>query len=176
MDNLKTIQKIMKVMKVITRIGYVMCVVGGSICLVSILVLLVLDKTGLMADEDVKAMFMFQNTVTAVAYCGCLVGLCQTAFGALITRKWNRYFTMEQNDGTPFVKESAEFLFSAAINELILGFVAFIVSLVIIAVFEVTNGEIDFPFDLKLSFDIVTVLFTMFLSLVFRYGAEVRNK
>ena len=68
MDNLKTIQKIMKVMKVITRIGYVMCVVGGSICLVSILVLLVLDKTGLMADEDVKAMFMSQNTVTAVAY------------------------------------------------------------------------------------------------------------
>ena len=57
MDNLKTIQKIMKVMKVITRIGYVMCVVGGSICLVSILVLLVLDKTGLMADEDIKAIY-----------------------------------------------------------------------------------------------------------------------
>lgn len=66
-------------------------------------------------------------------------------------------------------------MFSTAIYELIVGFVAFLVSTIIVAVFEAANANFNFSHDVKFSFDAATVLFTMFLSIVFRYGAAVKK-
>lgn len=176
MDNLKKIQTIMKVLRIITKIAFVACIVGGALCLLSLLLLFLGDVMGLVGVEVAKSMISPKDISLSVAYCAVLVGLCQTIFGALITHKWNRYYKMEEEDGTPFMEESAKYLFSTAIYELIMGFVAFIVSTVIVAVFEVTHADVNFPQDIKFSFDAATVLFTLFLSLVFKYGAEVSEK
>lgn len=139
-----------------------------------LLLLFLADVVGVMDREIAMSMMSPKDAPVAVAYCVVLVGICQTFFCALIAHKWNRYYKMEE-DGTPFVEKSAKFLFSTAIYELILGFVAFVVSSVIIAVFEATHADVNFSHDMKFSFDAVTVLFTLFLSIVFRYGAEIRE-
>ncbi len=175
MDNLKKIQTVMKVFKILTKIGFVACIVGGSLCLLMLLLLFLADVVGIMDREIAMSMMSPKDAPVAVAYCVLFVGICQTFFGALIAHKWNSYYKMEEEDGTPFVEKSAKFLFSTAIYELILGFVAFVVSSVIVAVFEATHADVNFSHDMKFSFDAVTVLFTLFLSIVFRYGAEVRE-
>ena len=175
MDNLKTIQTIMKVMKILTKVAFVACIVGGSLCLFGLLMLFLANGLGLMDEAVAVGMITKKDTSITVAYCAVLVGICQTLFGALIANRWNRYYTMEEADGTPFSEESGKFLFSTAIYELIMGFVAFIISTVIVAVFEATNSNMNFSHEVKLSFDAATVLFTMFLSILFRYGAAVKK-
>lgn len=176
MDSLKTIQTIMKILKILTKVAFIACIVGGAFCLFGLVMLFLADYMSLMSEEFAIGLVTPKDTTLAVAYCSMLVGLCETVFGALIAHKWNRYYKMEEEDGTPFVEESAKFLFSTAIYELILGFVAFIISVVIVAVFEATNADLAISHDLKFSFDAATVLCTLFISIVFRYGAEVRRK
>ncbi len=175
MDHLKTIQTIMKVLKILTKVAFVACIVGGSLCLFGLLMLFLANGLGLMDEAVAVGMITSKDTSITVAYCAVLVGICQTLSGALISHKWNRYYTMEEADGTPFCEESGKFMFSAAIYELIVGFVAFLVSTIIVAVFETTNANMNFSHDVKFSFDAATVLFTMFLSIVFRYGAAVKK-
>lgn len=177
MDNLGKIQNIMKIMKILTKIGLVATIVGCIICALSLGLLLVTQFTGIMETETALEMITSKGNPLPVAYCGVIVGLVQCFFAMLICRKFNIYYVMEEKDGNPFEEESAKYLFKAAIYELIMGFVAFIVSVVIIAVFEAKNQGYSFPFDTKFSFDAVSFLFICFISLVFQYGAEVkRNK
>ena len=175
MDHLKTIQTIMKVLRILTKVACIACIVGGSLCLLGLLMLFLADGLGLMDEAVAVGMITPKDTSITVAYCAVIVGICQTLSGALISHRWNRYYTMEEADGTPFSEESGKFMFFAAIYELIIGFVAFLVSTIIVAVFEATNANFNFSHDVKFSFDAATVLFTMFLSIVFRYGAAVKK-
>ena len=176
MKNLERIQTVMKILKIITKIGFVATMVGGIICVLSLGILLVAQFSGIMNTEEAISLISPNQMTLEVAYCSVLVGLVQCFCAMLVCRKWGIYYNMEEKDGDPFVEESAKYMFSSAIFELIMGFVAFIVSLVIIVVFELRNGGYEFPYDTKFSFDAVAFLFTCFLSIVFRYGAEVKKE
>ena len=100
MDSLKTIQTIMKILKILTKVAFIACIVGGAFCLFGLVMLFLADYMSLMSEEFAIGLVTPKDTTLAVAYCSMLVGLCETVFGALIAHKWNRYYKMEEEDGT----------------------------------------------------------------------------
>ena len=170
MEKLKTIQKIFRVLGIFTKIAYWACIVGACCCAAGLLFLALSQMTGLISPEAAKALADVEVGMYPQAYGSVLIGLVNTFFSFLVVRRWRNYFKAEEEDGTPFNEETGKYLFDVAKYSLIMGIVAFVISVILDGLF-LGGGKTGI--DVKFTVDISSVIFTMFLSLVFRYGAEV---
>ena len=94
MDHLKTIQTIMKVLRILTKVAFIACIVGGSLCLLGLLMLFLADGLGLMDEAVAVGMITPKDTSITVAYCDVVVGICQRMFGVVISYKWKWEFML----------------------------------------------------------------------------------
>ncbi len=160
---LSNILTVFKVARIVAKVVFILCIVGGAGCLLG---LVTLPFVGLVAPTEPSL---------ASAYFGCLSGLIVCA-GELLLAFWaERYFKGVLTTGTPFTFEGAK-------ESLRLG----IASLIISAATSVAVGMISFlfllfaspnvsEFDISTSVSLSTGLFFLFLSLIFKHGAELRT-
>ena len=172
MKKLEIIQKIMQICSILNKIAYWACLVAACLCVLSILILSMGQCFHILSDEMAFGITGQKEGIYSTAYAAVSIGLVNTLFSFLIARKWVKYYDWEIKDGTPFSEETGKYLFDVAKYSLIMGFVAFIISAVIDGVF--LSGAKG-GYDVKFSLDLSSVLFAAFLSLVFRYGAEVKE-
>ncbi|MGN1164063.1 MAG: hypothetical protein ACI4S4_04550, partial [Candidatus Ornithospirochaeta sp.] len=171
---LRKIQKILDICSILYKIAYWACLVGACLCVLGLVLLALAQFSGLVSEEAARAFVdMEEEGLFSTAYASVLIGLVNTTFSFLVSRKWLKYFNEEKKDGTPFSEKTGKLLFDVAKYSLIMGFTAFIISVVLDGVF--LAGE-KTGIDVKFGVDISFVLFTMFLSLVFRYGAAVKDE
>ncbi len=159
---LSNILTVFKVARILAKVAFILCIVGGAGCLLG---LITLPFVGLVAPAEVSL---------STAYFGCLSGLIACA-GEILLAFWaEKYFKSVLDAGTPFTFAGAKECFRFGIA-----------SLIVSASVSVAVGMISFLFflfaapslaesDVNLSFSLSTGLFFLFLSMIFKYGAELR--
>ena len=161
---LSNILTIFKVAKIVAKVAFILCIVGVVGCLIGIAalplaaVVLALVKEGL----DLPSSLL-----------GCIIGLIACAGGAVFLFLAERYCKNVLDAGTPFTLEGAKECFRLGIASIIVavatavlaGIAAFIIQLIVYpAILE--------P-DVSGTISISTGLFFLFLSLIFKHGAEL---
>jgi len=165
---LSNILTVFKVAKIIAKVVYILCIVGSIGCFVAVCTLPVI-KTAIPAE------WLSEKEIElAVAYPACFIGLFTCVGEGTIAFLAERCFGKILNAGTPFTQDIAKDSFRFGLSSIIISVAVSILSGItlgiLIAVFPDAKN-----FDSNSSLSISTGLFFMFLSLFFKYGAELKE-
>lgn len=169
MTNLEKIQKVMRVLQILSKIILIFAIVG--------VILASIGATLVASDVlNTENQFLHFISVTAEMSKGQIVGTLTAAavsllFGGIITAFVYRYFTAELKEGTPFTNAGADKIKQLGIIEIVL-------SVISMGIVDGIYEKIDLAewnrFDDAggITLGICLIL----LAMVVRYGAELEQK
>ena len=166
----KTLSKILtvfKVARIVAKVVFILCIIGGAGCLLGLSTLPIVGALLTIPE------FVEEGLDLPTAYLECIVGAISCAGEAVFAFFAERYFKSVLDAGTPFTFEGAKKSFRLGITSIIIsaatavvvGFASIIIQLFASAVTEA---------DVSTSFSLSTGLFFLFLSLIFKHGAELQ--
>ena len=172
MKSLQTIQTIVKIARVISKIVYICCIVGFCLCIVGVIGLAlgaptlklggVTLESLLSTNSDVSAGTLYVSAVTGAILC-CGEGvLAWFAF---------RYFEKELADGTPFTRSGAGDLFRLGILSIGIPIAVQIVSRIVLAIFTQRFADVVPP-DTDPAVSVSVGVLVLLIALLCKYGAE----
>lgn len=165
---LSNILTVFKVVKIISKVVFILCIVGGAGCLIGLTALPMMEALlpmDLLAEEGLDL---------PTTYLSCIVGLIVCVGEAIFAFLAERYFGHVLEAGTPFTLAGAKECFRLGIASLIIEVatsVAAGVAAGILLLFSQNLTEIDADASISLS----AGLLFLFLSLIFRYGSELNR-
>lgn len=169
MTNLEKIQKVMRVLQILSKIILIFAIVG--------VILASIGATLVASDVlNTENQFLHFISVTAEMSKGQIVGTLTAAavsllFGGIITAFVYRYFTAELKEGTPFTNAGADKIKQLGIIEIVLS----VISMRIVdGIYEKIGLAEWNRFDDAggITLGICLIL----LAMVVRYGAELEQK
>lgn len=169
MSNLEKIQKVMRVLQILSKIILILAIVG-----------LVLTSVGaiLVASDVLNTENQFLHFLSAVAEItkGQLVGTLLAAaasllFGGIFTAFVYRYFTAELKEGTPFTSAGADRIKQLGIIQIVLAVVS---AAITDGIYDKINLSDWNRFDGAGSITLGICL--ILIAMVVRYGAELEHR
>ncbi len=177
MKSLKTIQTLAKVGKVLSKIVFILCIVGFCFSLVGLATMIALGESSIVINGETLGSLIETSSGESLGYLYAVisVGMVLCAAEAVVAKFAENYFRGELADGTPFT-------FAGAGKMLRLGIICICVSIgssvVAAIVYNVVcyltdcSGDFDFSNIGAFSIGIVFIV----VSVILRYGAEVSGK
>ena len=164
---LSNILTVFKVARILAKVVFILCAVGCVGCLLG---LIIIPMTDLLVSliTFFKAEFNFE-----VSYLECLVGFTACAGEAAIAFFAERYFKKVLDAKTPFTHEGSKEAFRLGVASVIISIAVVCASSIIVAIAELFSSSSITEYNLELS--ILPGLFLMFLSMLFKHGAELRD-
>jgi len=166
--SLSTLQTIAKVAKIVCKVIFILCIVGGIGCAIGLLMLLVFGRVAF------EALDFFGENAYLLGAVGCIVGVISCVGEAILAYYGERYFKHELEAGTPFTHDGAKEIFRLGIMSLIVSAAASVLSGMVYGVFLIFSPNMT-EFDVSSSWSLGTGLVLLLLSVIFRYGAEIRE-
>ena len=165
---LSNILTIFKVVKIISRVVLILCIVGGVGSLIG-LALLPMAKGFLTSG-----LFGTEGFVLKSAVLGCIIGIISCAGEAVFELLVERYCANVMKAETPFTFDGAKECFRLGIASLIISVSTSTLIGIITLVFQLLSGSAA-EANVNVSFSISIGLFLLFLSLIFKHGAEIKE-
>ena len=163
---LSNIMTVFKVAKILAKVIFIISIVGGAGCLMGLFLLPLAAGISFLSGEG------FYDT--ASSYLGCSVGLVSCAAEAVFAFLSEKYFKKVLDDGTPFTYESSKSIFRLGIASIIISVASSILSGIVAAIIVLlSSGSADY--NTNTSFSLAIGLFFLFLSMIFKYVAELRS-
>lgn len=165
---LSTILTVFKVAKIVAKVIFILCIVGGAGCLVGLATLPLLDLA-------VAAEFIAEEGIELGAvYIACVTGAVTCAGEAVFAFFAERYFGHVLSSGTPFTFGGAKESFRLGITSIIISGMIAVATGLALAVAQLMSEGVP-AVDVDVSVSLSTGLFFLFLSLIFRHGAELQR-
>ena len=166
---LSNILTVFKVARIVAKVIFILCIVGAA---GSFIGLVTLPLTKLIPLES----FTDELPDLAPTYIACIVGVLACAGEAVMAFLAERYFKNVLSAGTPFTFDGAKEVFRLGIASMIISVAVSVGTGILtglVALFSSPElAELDFDLSISLS----TGLFFLFLSMLFKYGAELNEK
>ena len=175
MKSLKTIQVIAKILRILLVIGFVACIVGASICLISLILLPIFQDVVLYEDKTITILLAQENIPLYEAYASMSVGLLGCGVGIFLC-KYNELFFKEEIDlGTPFTRYIVKKMRVVAVVDISVSFAVGLISgLAFSIVGAINHAKVDFKGE---SFSFVGFgIALLIISLFCEYGAEIKEE
>ncbi len=166
---LSTLLTIFKVAKIVAKVIFILCIIGGAGCLLGLLTL-PLAASFLSAEELVE-----EGLTLPSAYLGCVVGAISCAGEAVLAFFAERYFKHVLAAGTPFTFDGAKECFRFGITQLIVSVSISILAGIASFIFLLFSSPMISEPELSMSTSLSTGLFFLFISLIFKHGAEIHQ-
>lgn len=176
MNTLRIIQKLSKTGQILSQIMFACSVAGICISIICILLLITdIQIPGIKVmtmDVFPLAMPKINDRSTYAAMTAMMI-FCTGE--AVLSKSAELYFRHELKDGTPFC-------FSGAKNMQRLGVLTVIIPVISQVLIEIANSAMEEKFTDAISFEIncgdsvILGIVFLFLSLIFRYGAEIMKE
>ena len=164
---LSNILTVFKVVRIIAKVVFILCIVGAAGCLLGCLALP-------MVSALLESGLLEEGMSVSLSYAACIVGAVVCAGEAVFAFMAEKYFKNVVSAGTPFTFDGAKECFRLGIASLIIsvavGIAAGIASGIVMLIAGVEEAGADFNVSVSVS----TGLVFMFLSLIFKHGAELR--
>ena len=169
---LSWIQTIAKVGKIVCKVLFILCLVGAIGSLVGLVSILALETAslldlGFLSEEKGENFF-------SLSVFSCINGVITCVGMAILTRMGERYLENEMKAGTPFTEEGSRELFRFGIATLIVSAATSVASSIALGFVSMVSGTWFESPDFAAASSIEFGLLWLLLSLVFRYGAELR--
>ena len=174
MESLKTIQKLSKLGKILSKIVYVFCLVGLILCIVGGLGLIFIPETFEIANIKIHGLIDSNfNFSKEIIYAALIIGIIELACEMYISKQSQKYFEYELEEGTPFTEEGANKIKRLG---LIVIFIPLVASFISALGFEIAKQAMNFTGKLDINFDISLTLGIAFLilSAIFKYGSSLK--
>ena len=171
---LNTIQKISKIVGIIAKIVFILCIVGGAFCVVGIIGLAVIPDGGFkLGGMTIKGLIDSSEELSlGTAYTGMAMGIIYCAGEAVLAKFAETYFEHEQAAGTPFNFDGAKELMRLGILTICIPIGTAIVAGIVYGIMSIGFNNVG-NIDMSNSFSIGLGLMFIFLSLICKYGAEI---
>ncbi len=167
---LSNILTVFKVARIIAKVVYICSIVGGAICLVGLTPLSLFDGVPfapLLSEEGLDI---------PSAYVACGVGAVTCAGEAVFAFMAERYFKNVLKASTPFTLDGSKECFRLGIASLIIAAATSVASGIVYSIAQLLASTAVAEPELSMISSISTGLFFLFLSLVFKHGAEMQNQ
>ncbi len=164
---LSTILTIFKVAKIVAKVVFILCIVGGAGCLVGLATLPLLDlaiAAEFVAEEGIEL---------GAAYLACVTGALTCAGEAVFAFFAERYFGHVLESGTPFTFEGSKESFRLGLVSIIVSGAVSVASGMALAIYQLMSSG-GAQLDVDMSVSLTTGLFFLFMSLIFKHGAELK--
>lgn len=172
MKSLQTIQKTFRVFQILTKIVFILSIVGASLCAAGALCVVAWYTGGQVFGLFGEPVTIFasgdgMNQMLAVM----LSDLILLVTDAILLAFAGRYLKTEQADGTPFTENGANLIRRLGIRCIWMPIVAIVIVSVITVCLGVERGG-----DISNLPSVVTGIVLILASLIFRYGAELQEQ
>lgn len=167
--SLKTIQTIMKITKILCKVAFIFCIIGA---VGSIIGLICIQAVGNITIDGVSVMdYIVENAEMTEAefYASMIEGAIICALQAILSKLTETYCKHELATGTPFTEEGAKELFRLGVLTISINVGTAIILAIVHMIVVMSVGEAE---GIEMTITIGEGLFMMFLSVVFRHGAE----
>ena len=171
---LESIQTVARIGRILSTVAHVFCLVGGIICLVGIICIGIPSSVRIGGVTIYSLLGNMEGLSLGTCYAATITGFIICTGACIVAKLCERYFKNELAAGTPFTLEGARELLK-------LGICTICIPLGTIAVACLCNAVAMNLFDdvaaisIDGSFPVVLGVAFIALSLVCRYGAEIRN-
>lgn len=161
---LSTILTIFKVARIIAKILFILSIIGAAGCAVA---LITLPLAGTIPSE----ILALGEVDFVEAYAACIVGAIVCAGEIIITYLSHKYFKNVLEAGTPFTFVGSKECFRLGLTSIITSCAMSIATGIVVAIYElmVSGGQ---QLNVESSISLSMGLFFMFMSLLFKHGAE----
>lgn len=165
MKSLTRVQKVARVLYILSRIAFWFCIVGCAMCVCGAICVGVLGD-----DPEIIRLFAEEGVVYSAkeALCLCIIASVECAVGIAMFVFVNKFYKKELEIGTPFNKDVAKEAKRVGLIRLFLPLGAIIVNAIIVECFHL---EIDVSNFVDITLGIVYLI----MACVFDYGADVIN-
>lgn len=164
---LSNLLTIFKVAKVLAKIAFILCIIGASGCALGFFALSAVDS---FMPEQLVANGINVN----VAYFELIVGTVACIGAAVFSFLSGKYFKNVLAAGTPFSFDGAKECFRLGVASIIISAAVAVVSAIAAGVVTILENSLALNSNIETSITFSTGLFFMFLSLIFKYGAELQ--
>ena len=164
---LSNILTVFKIAKIFAKVVFILCIVGSAGCLIALTTLPLVESV-VSVQSLVEEKIEFSS-----AYPACIAGLIVCVGEAIFAFMAERYFGNVLSEGTPFTFEGAKASFRLGLASIIISVAASVIAGLAIA-FAALFAENVSEFDVDMSISLSTGLFFLFLSLIFKHGAELQ--
>lgn len=176
MKELKIIQTLAKIGKVLSKIVYICGIVSLCMCIVGIISVAtgfgVIKLGGITLKSIISDNFGFE-TGTLYAYLSAGIVFCTGEM--ILAKNAENYFKRELNDGTPFTFEGAKELFRLGILNICIPIGTQILAKIVYSVVsKFTNNEVAFGANDDTS--VMLGIMLMVIAVICKYGATLRSK
>lgn len=164
---LSNILTVFKVVRVIAKVVFILCIIGAVGCAIGLF--------SLRAVGNNLPPFIISENILSLpsVYAACISGLIACVGEAILAFLSERYFVNVLSAGTPFTMEGSKELFRLGVTSIIISAAISVASGFVFAICAYFSADLS-SFDFNASISISTGLFFMFLSLIFKHGAELR--
>ena len=166
MKNLKTIQTISKILYILTKIAFICCIVGASLCGLGIVSVVSLKDNPefLRTIIELGEEFNFNTWL-----CACICGLIECGFGIAIYYLVQRFYKFELACGDPFKVEVADKMKN-------LGIIRLVLPLACSFVLGIITGAFGVEFSFISGFGITMGFVYLVVSVLIRYHLDLEQK
>ena len=156
---LSNILTVFKVVRVIAKVVFILCIIAGAGCLFGL------------------AALPFERipSVTELSYFACIAGACVCAGEAVFAYLAEKYFQSVINEGTPFSLDGAKECFRLGIASIIITVAVEVATGVTAGIVMLLSEAPTLDMDVDVTISLTTGLALLFLSMIFKYGAELQT-
>jgi hypothetical protein len=172
--SLKTVQVVFKVLKIVSLVLFILCIIGAIGSFLGAVLSMTMDnatcESAMNSGEDLTTIGAKRMDVIFI----CLAAAVSCTTSAVMFKFSEKYCANELKAGTPFTHQGAKELMR-------LGIMAMIVSVGTAMVISLINticwiSDPQLTSASEYSADITGGLAMIFVSLIFKYGAELREE
>ena len=173
MKTLKTLQVLAKIGRILSTIVFIVCVVGGALCLLAIPCLAIIPEGFQIGGTTIRGLIE-QNADWSLPTCylAMIQGVIFCAGEAVLAKFAERYFKNELAVGTPFTFDGSKELMRLGILAVCIPIGTSIVAAIVYGIFRAVTKDVVNP-DFDNSPSIILGVMLVVGSLLCRHGAEV---
>ena len=171
---LNTIQTLSKIGKILSKIVFIFCIVGMSLCLVSVITMaLGFEGAFKLGGVTINSIIGEAANVSAdTIYATMVLGLVSCIWEAVIAKYSEDYFANELKAGTPFTFNGAKEMLRLGIITISVSIGGEIASSIILSIMK-KRMEVNPEFELDSIGSVTIGIMFIVISLIFKYGAEI---
>ncbi|MBQ6183495.1 MAG: hypothetical protein IJK33_06370 [Clostridia bacterium] len=173
---LKTIQTLCKVGRILSKITFIICIVGAALCVAGIISLALIPEGIKFDGLTIQGLVQKHAGVSVnTCYAAMAAGIALCAGGAVLAKFEELYFKRELASGTPFTFDGAKELIRLGVLTIAIPAVAALVAAIIFGVMRAVLPDVDeMKYNIRLYLGMG--IGYIFAGLLCRYGAELFAK
>ena len=179
MKTLKILQTLSKIGKIVSKVVFILCIVGGAGCIVGIisLALIPVGFEGIRIGGMTIHGLIEKETGASLMSCFAAMsaGVVFCSGEAVLAKFAERYFANELEAETPFTFDGAKELIRLGVLTICIPIAAGIIAGIVYAIFKAVSNDVS-DFDMHGSLSLGLGIMMLIAGLLCRHGAEISEQ